>query len=209
MHNSGLQIIFSTRSDFVPENSEAGLVLIVQSFIPRLEKTMLTDPKISILGKDPERKHRINANSFQQHAITTVNGFQYAGFYTDVPEQKGACRVNISRRQIASGVNDWETITLEDYQQTVDDGHNTISVGICRGDGTVHLGFDHHCDQLRFRVSELGLPSKEPKGWEGSKFGATQDFLPGIKHSTLMDEVTYPRFVNVGDDLMLTWRIGQ
>lgn len=36
-----------------------------------------------ILGQDPDRVHRINANSFQQNAITTVNRWQYAAFYTD------------------------------------------------------------------------------------------------------------------------------
>lgn len=168
---------------------------------------MLSDPNISILGQDPDRAHRINANSFQQQAITSINGFQYAGFYTDVPHQKGACYANISRRQSTSGVNDWETVTFEDYSQVVDDGHNTISLGVCRGDGTVHLGFDHHCDRLRFRISEIGLVTEGK--WEKSRFRETQDFLPGIEHNNLMDEVTYPRFVNVGDDLLLTFRIGQ
>jgi hypothetical protein len=169
---------------------------------------MLPDPKISILGDDPNRPNRINANSFQQHAITTANCFQYAVFYTDV--RKGVCYANISRRQITPSVHGWETLTFSDYEQIVDDGHNTISVGICRGDGTVHLGFDHHCDRLRFRISKIGVAMEGKDGeWEKRKFGSTQDFLPGIEHNTLMDEVTYPRFVNAGDDLMLTWRIGQ
>jgi hypothetical protein len=66
---------------------------------------------------------------------------------------------------------------------------------------------------LRFRISEGGVGSREGngtgRGWERSSFGKTQDFLPGVEHNELMDEVTYPRFVNVGDDLILTWRIGQ
>lgn len=111
---------------------------------------MLSAPSISILGQDPSRKHRINANSFQQHAITTVNGFQYVAFYVDIPEEnkKGACYANLARRQTVSGATSaWETLGFEDYEQTVDDGHNTISIGVCKGDGTVHLAFDHHCDR--------------------------------------------------------------
>jgi hypothetical protein len=116
---------------------------------PQTKNTkMVPNPKISLLARDPDRKHRINGNSFQQHAITTINGFQYVVFYTEVPDsKKGACYGNISRRQVESALTDWQTVTFEDYEQVVDDGHNTISVGVCRGDGTVHLGFDHHCDR--------------------------------------------------------------
>src|SRR5271154_6129547 len=64
--------------------------------------------------------------------------------------------------------------------------------------------------RLRFRISEIGLAGKASGGrWEKERFGGTQDFLPGIPSTKLMEEVTYPRFVNVEDDLILTWRIGQ
>lgn len=111
---------------------------------------MLEAPAISILGRDPKRKHRINANSFQQNAISTVNGWQYAAFYTDKSDAESnvACHMNLARRCIASQANPaWDVIEFKDYEQTADDGHNTISIGICKGDGTIHLAFDHHCDQ--------------------------------------------------------------
>lgn len=115
---------------------------------------MLENPAISILGNDPVRKHRINANSFQQNAITTINGWQYGVFYTDKVkgENKDGCFVNLSRRQItpSGSLNqngDWQTLVFEDYKQIIDDGHNTISIGVCKGDGTIHLAFDHHCDE--------------------------------------------------------------
>jgi hypothetical protein len=115
---------------------------------------MLKDPVVSVLGKDPNRVHRINANSFQQNAITTIKGWQYAAFYTDEikGEKKDGCSVNLARRQILpSGTLEttgaWHTFLFEDYKQTVDDGHNTISIGICKGDGTIHVAFDHHCNQ--------------------------------------------------------------
>lgn len=65
-------------------------------------------------------------------------------------------------------------------------------------------------DRLRFRISELGLAVKNGGGgWDRKSFGERQDFLPGTPRTQLMEEVTYPRFVNVDDDLILTWRIGQ
>ena len=105
---------------------------------------------ISILGQDPNRIHRINSNSFQQNAIVTVNGWQYTTFYTERIGQKhaGAIFVNVSRRRVDRDLENssWETLIFNDYEQTVDDGHNTISIGVCRGDGTAHVAFDHHCD---------------------------------------------------------------
>jgi hypothetical protein len=37
-------------------------------------------------------------------------------------------------------------MAFDDYPQTTDDGHNTVQMGICPADGTVHLAYDHHCD---------------------------------------------------------------
>jgi len=114
---------------------------------------MLDSPTISVLAKDPRRTHRINANSFQQNALTTVNGWQYAGYYTDEinGERTKSCYVHLARRQLSSDelnkAGEWQTFLFDDYQQSVDDGHNTISIGICKGDGTIHLAFDHHCDR--------------------------------------------------------------
>ncbi len=114
----------------------------------------LEPPTISILGREPVRKHRINANSFQQNALTTVNGWQYVAFYTDNRKagiQDGKCFVNIARRNVLEEVEryskEWLILTLDDYQQVIDDGHNTISIGVCEGDGTVHVAFDHHCNE--------------------------------------------------------------
>jgi len=113
---------------------------------------MLQSPMITVLGVDPERTHRINANSFQQNAHTTVHGWQYIAYYADASNGKtnGACYANLARRKILdSGASseEVETLTFRDYEQVVDDGHNTISIGVCKGDGTIHMAFDHHCDQ--------------------------------------------------------------
>jgi len=112
----------------------------------------LEAPTVSILGKDPRRTHRINANSFQQNAITTVNGWQYVAFYTeDKSDESRVCYVNLSRRQVhraerSGEAEEWETLVFGDYKQRQDDGHDTISIGVCKGDGTMHVAFDHHCD---------------------------------------------------------------
>lgn len=100
----------------------------------------------SELALDARREHRINANSFQQDALTTFNGWQYTCFYSHKDATSNVLFISLARRPIKDTLGDWETLTFEDYEQTADDGHNTISIGVCEGDGTIHLAFDHHCD---------------------------------------------------------------
>ncbi|OMP83567.1 hypothetical protein BK809_0004948 [Diplodia seriata] len=171
---------------------------------------------ISVLGDDPPRTHRINANSFQQSALLTVNGWQYAGFYQskDAEGNSSTCYPTLARRCLRSSLGEddgpWEYLVFDDYEQTTDDGHNTISIGICTGDGTIHVSYDHHCDPLRYRFSIKGLASRPlDHAWHKSLFTATADTLPGLPHSGVMDEVSYPRFVAVNADMLLTYRIGQ
>ncbi len=107
----------------------------------------LPEPTITTLGTDPSRRQcTINGNAFQQDALVTFNGWQYAVFYAskDVDGATEPLYVHLSRRELPGGK--WGTIRFDDYPQTVDDGHNTVQMGICPGDGTVHLAWDHHCD---------------------------------------------------------------
>lgn len=65
-------------------------------------------------------------------------------------------------------------------------------------------------NRLRYRFSTKGLAtSPQDYVWEKSLFTKTADTLPGLPHSNIMDEVSYPRFVTVNGDMLLTYRIGQ
>lgn len=108
---------------------------------------MLDEPTVTVLGQDPvHRRHAINGCAFQQDAITSYKGWQYAVFYSSLTASSlpEPLFVHLARRQLPDGP--WETIVFEDYPQMTDDGHNTVQVGICPGDGTIHLSYDHHCD---------------------------------------------------------------
>jgi hypothetical protein len=61
--------------------------------------------------------------------------------------------------------------------------------------------------RLNFRIATTPVSENDP--WDASIFSPTQDYLPGLPHLEQMDEVTYPRFVNIDDDLLLTYRIGE
>ncbi|WP_306214847.1 BNR repeat-containing protein [Actinoplanes sp. RD1] len=140
----------------------------------------------------------MNGESFQQDGIVTVNGWQYAAFW----DESGY--VNVSRRKLSAGA--WQNLRLTDYVTTSTDSHNTISLGVGAQDGTLHLAFDMHSSQLRYRRSSAGLLSApDTAAWSPSSFGAVVTGLAG----TTMSQVTYPQFLTAPDKtLQLLIRTG-
>ncbi|HMA91451.1 MAG TPA: BNR repeat-containing protein, partial [Polyangiaceae bacterium] len=97
---------------------------------------------------------------------------------------------------------------------TADDAHNTISLGIAPGDGTLHVSFDHHTtsqgsSNLHYRVSVAGLVTKPTEvEWSAKSFGAVKSELVSNKTVT---SITYPRFVTEagGQKMLFSARIGE
>lgn len=131
-----------------PVTSSRVTQLIHQSTITNQE---MRSPWISTLGKDPShRQNRLNGVSYQEDALTTFNGWQYAIYYSardnsDVNSKQEPLYIHLARRPLTHQTWD-EILVFDDYPQTTDDGHNTAQLGICHGDGTIHLSYDHHCD---------------------------------------------------------------
>jgi hypothetical protein len=140
----------------------------------------------------------MNGESFQQDGITTVAGWQYTAFW----DQSGY--VNLSRRQLPGG--GWQNLRLTDYATTSTDSHNTISIGISRQDGTIHLAFDMHSSVLRYRRSVAGLVSSPgTAAWSTSSFGPVVTSLTGAGMPTM----TYPQFLTTpAGKLQLALRTG-
>ena len=140
----------------------------------------------------------MNGESFQQDGITTVGGWQYTTFW----DQSGY--VNLSRRQLPGGA--WQNLRLTDYPTTSTDSHNTISIGISRQDGSIHLAFDMHSSVLRYRRSVAGLAtSPGTAAWSASSFGAVVTSLTGAGMPTM----TYPQFLTTpAGKLQLALRTG-
>jgi len=131
---------------------------------------------------------KINGCSFQQDAIATHAGHQYVGYYD------GKRRVCIARRELPRGK--WEVIRFGDYTFKNNDAHNTISIGICPADGTIHIAFDHHVHPLHYRVSKKGAATNpERTKWRASLFGPILSELEKGKKI----KVTYPRFWQTPD----------
>lgn len=134
---------------------------------------------------EPSWGNCVNGQSFQQDALTTFKGFQYATYYD------GARRLCIARRPVESG--NWEIIRFGDHHFRGNNTHNVAVLGICERDGTIHLSFDHHATPLRYRASRPGVALRPKEfSWNAELFGAiTNEFEPGKP----LSRVTYPRFV--------------
>ncbi len=143
-----------------------------------------------------------NFASFQQNAVMTYNGYQYATYWNN------NYHVCIARKKIPNG--EWEEVEFTDYTSTasrIADNHYTISMGICKNDGTVHVAFDHHNDNLNYRISDVDL-ANDPENveWSTSSFSNVRDYLQVGRTET---NFTYPRFISKPDgDLLYECRIG-
>ncbi|WP_437878322.1 BNR repeat-containing protein [Sorangium sp. So ce513] len=149
----------------------------------------------------------VNGESFQQDGIVSFNGYQYTAFWNSNRNVVLARRKLPASRGGAAGP--WEKFDFTDHRLSADDAHNTISLGVAPGDGTLHLAFDHHGDTLRYRRSVTGLLT-DPEGvaWAAASFGAVSSALVG---SNTVRLVTYPRFVTEpgGTKLLFSARIGE
>jgi hypothetical protein len=63
----------------------------------------------------------------------------------------------------------------------------SISLGISRGDGTLHIGFDQHDNDLRYRVSRPGVAT-QPSAieWSADLFGPVMVRLCSIRKKVIL-----------------------
>ncbi|KAL0579726.1 hypothetical protein V5O48_002290 [Marasmius crinis-equi] len=182
------------------------------------------------LSTDPPTTNRLNGESYQQDAIATFAGWQYASAWVVSEGNISVRNAAISRRNLAEEAGQWETLVLTDYNQTEDDGHDTISLGISPTDGTIHLGFDQHDNPLRYRISKAGIVLDPTEvQWNSEIFGEVLHALPGLEDidASLPQplhfvNITYPRFLRIPPsastspdnttqkpDLLLELRVGR
>ena len=157
-----------------------------------VDPAALTFPAGSAFGS------AINGLAFQQDAIHTTAGWQYLAYYD------GQRHVALARRHLPKG--EWQSIHFLDYDFKSVDAHNTISMGICEKDGTIHLAFDHHVHPLHYRSSKPGVATHpDAFKWDASLFGPIHQDLEAGKPIV----VTYPRFWNTpGGGLQFHYRRG-
>lgn len=141
----------------------------------------------------------INGQTFQQEALVSFRGFQYAAYFR---EGGVLC---LARRRL-SGTS-WETLRFPDPPIRHRDVHNVAVIGLCPADGTLHLAFDHHNSPLHYKLSVAGLATHPDQfAWDAALFGPTRDALV---HGQPLAKVTYPLFFPTPEGkLQLLLRLG-
>jgi len=125
----------------------------------------------------------VNNASYQQSGILTFAGRQYAAWYTS---NRNAV---VARRTLPAGA--WERVTLP-HALTVNDSHNSISLGVSPTDGRLHVAMDTHDSRIYYVKSEAGLVTDAAnRTWTAARFGAVQRGLDAVD----LGAMTYPRFV--------------
>ncbi|MFD8496713.1 BNR repeat-containing protein [Amycolatopsis sp. NPDC059657] len=139
----------------------------------------------------------VNNGSFQQDAIVSYAGYQYATWYT------ADRSVVVARRKLPGG--GWDKAVLP-HKLSVNDSHNVISLGISPADGRLHVAMDTHNTKVFYVKSEAGLVSSPAsKSWSAARFGAVQRTLDGAD----LGAITYPQFVLTPERrLQLSYRTG-
>lgn len=142
----------------------------------------------------------INGQTFQQEAMVSFRGYQYAAYFAD-----GGV-LCVGRRRLPDG--QWETIRFPDYRMAPhNDAHNVATIGLCRNDGTLHLAYDHHVDTLRYRRSVEGVALHPEKvRWTAALFAPNTSKL---EEGRVLGGITYPMFFSTPrGDLQLLYRTG-
>ncbi len=174
-----------------------GLPCATGSDLQRVDESVV-DVQALVLGPTSKFGHAINGQSFQNAGLVTHAGWQYAAYYDRDR------RVCLARRHIPDG--GWHKLAFTDFRYPADNAHDTISLGISRGDGRIHLSFSQHGVPLRYRVSQPGLAT-DPASyeWKPGLFSPTTNRLGD--HS--VSSVTYPVFLPLPDgNLLFGWRQG-
>ena len=136
--------------------------------VTQISNTLLDSSAIYFVSYDG----LVNVASYQQSAILTYQGYQYAAWYTSTRY------VLLARRLLPSGA--WSTLQIS-HQLVATDSHNSISLGVSPSDGRIHVALDCHSTALYYFKSESGLATNPGSlSWVSSRFGTVQNSLDGL-----------------------------
>ncbi len=87
------------------------------------------------------------------------------------------------------------------------ESHRTAAVGVCPIDGTIHLMFDMHANDMQYIVSKPGAATAPDSEFTAAQFNPKQNGL--IAGKKLEARVTYPGFQRNGKgEIFALWREG-
>ena len=182
----------------------------------RLLRDTVVDSRGMVLAPGAPYGRNINGLSFVGDALASLNGYQYSAYWAVAPADGSGGHVAVARRKLPDGP--WSAVDLpgSSFRNGMNgktrlpwDAHDVVSLGLCVGDGSLHVAYDHHNHTLRYRATKPGVAtSPDPARWSADLFGPeTGVLVPDLGPITT---VSYPGFTDVpGGGIQLTFRRGQ
>tara|TARA_R110002051_G_scaffold95649_1_gene165590 strand:- start:13901 stop:17092 length:3192 start_codon:yes stop_codon:yes gene_type:complete len=202
-------------------------LLLIANLLPKkisaqvtfLENSKITDNAFYFWkADDPKPYHYAPAINPHGNCMKVSNGFVFYTWYRGGWADR---TLMISRKKIGEGA--WVHVALPAKLSLVGgkgDTHLTTNVGVSPIDGTVHLMFDHHNEDLNYIRSKKNIAYGPDSDFTAANFLPQQDYLiPGKK----VTSVTYPDLFNndkgemyferrlgsaVGGDIIMTYYNG-
>ncbi|WP_136480757.1 BNR-4 repeat-containing protein [Cognatitamlana onchidii] len=181
------------------------LPLKVVSQVTFLESSQVTDKALYFWkADDPKPFHYGRSINPHGNCMKVSNGYVFYTWYRGGWSDR---TLMISRKKIGEG--NWVHVALPAKMSLVGgkgDTHLTTNVGICSIDGTVHLMFDHHNEDLNYIRSKKNIAYGPDSDFIADNFLPQQDYLiPGKK----VTGVTYPDlFTNDLGEMYFERRLG-
>ncbi|AJR04984.1 BNR-4 repeat-containing protein [Siansivirga zeaxanthinifaciens] len=184
---------FSVRFRFIVFLSIINLISLGgNAQVTILENTVVTNDAFYFWKADDPKPYHYGA-SINPHGncVKVVNGYVFYTWYRGGWADR---TLMVSRKKIGEG--NWVHVALPAKLSLVGgkgDTHLTTNIGICPIDGTVHLMFDHHNEDLNYIQSKKNIAFGPDEDFIAANFLPQQDYLiPGKK----ITSVTYPDLFN-------------
>jgi len=179
-----------------------------------LEKSKVTNEGLYFWYPDDQNGDPVKAFHYaasispRGDCFTVVNDYMFFGWYKG--GMKNGRDLMISRKKIGS--DKWVTVQLPHKNTLIGprvnswgDSHNTISVGVSKTDGTIHIFYDHHNDPLKYIVSKKNAAFVKDSDFKIDQFNRTRGYLAEGQNIT----ITYPQVTeNDQGDLIVNYRKG-
>jgi hypothetical protein len=180
------------------------MIFISSTFAAGPKLTKLSETQVADSAFDGNNPYwYLSAVIEQRDQLITYKGWQYATYYKQKTGPTDR-HVTICRRQLPDDA--WQSFDFADYDQSTNDDHNGIAMGICPKDGTIHLSFDHHVNPLHYRRSQTDVANTPGSyAWSAALFGP----IGGNAPPDAGTQVTYPKFTTTPDgNLLFEFRDG-
>lgn len=166
-----------------------------------LSRDVLTKTGYCSDGSDRAKNGQARFSGPMEAKIISFKGYDYVSYY----ESNG--EVIIARKKHAND-SKWQKSILQGYRVQSNDRHNKIAIAISKGDGVIHLSFDHHNSKVLNYARTAVDVAKHPEDiiWDDHTFSLQSNL--GLKKDFGL--VTYPAFttINESGNLIIYWRSG-